>query len=318
MSEIDDSRLLQRWCQMQDETAFTALVERHLPMVTAVAARLARPDDTDDLVQATFILLARKAHDIHTPASLAGWLHGVVRRIARNARIRNARRREVALEQHGMQSSTDTAETANRLAPVLDEVLALLPTLERETLVLCYLQGQPMVAIAERMGVPVGTVGSWASRGRERLRGLLARRGICCSATVLTGALSAFSAPASASQPAVVGTVAVAVRRRPAASQVMALTRPSMSGFTLAAAATVLLIAATTLVWFSQGDAQVPEDSPASVHADPALPEVIVPVELRHHYLDEALSEINARLPLRDRVSWKIVVPKDYRHPLLA
>src|SRR5262249_28971764 len=67
---------------------------------------------------------------------------------------------------------------ADDMRAVLDEELARLPRQYREPLVLCYLQGLTKEEAARRLGCPTGTVSSRLTRGRERLRGRLARRGI--------------------------------------------------------------------------------------------------------------------------------------------
>ena len=82
-----DTELLSRFVSRLDETAFAALLRRHGPMVLRVARRTVKCQaDAEDVFQATFLLLARKAATIRKPASLASWLHGVAHRLAQKAR----------------------------------------------------------------------------------------------------------------------------------------------------------------------------------------------------------------------------------------
>src|SRR5580692_7798868 len=82
--EQSDRQLLDRFEQFGDEAAFACLVDRHGPMILGLCRRLVEsPDLADDVFQATFLLLARKSHSIRRRESLAGWLDGVARRMAR-------------------------------------------------------------------------------------------------------------------------------------------------------------------------------------------------------------------------------------------
>ena len=81
----------------ESEAAFTALVERHGPMVLGVCrAVLGDRHDAEDACQATFLVLAQRAGLIRRGDSVASWLYGVARRVALRARREAARRRELS------------------------------------------------------------------------------------------------------------------------------------------------------------------------------------------------------------------------------
>src|SRR5258708_7523536 len=87
-----DAALLERFVSRRDEAAFTALVERHGPMVLGVCRRVLRnPHDAEDACQAAFLILARKAGGVRRAGALGAWLHAVAFRVA--CRLRAARAR---------------------------------------------------------------------------------------------------------------------------------------------------------------------------------------------------------------------------------
>src|SRR5690242_2842252 len=92
-SAVSDRELLERFCAGRDEPAFAQLLRRHGPMVLQIGRRvLRREPDAEDVLQATFLLLARKATSIRKRESVGSWLHGVAYRLALQARQREARR----------------------------------------------------------------------------------------------------------------------------------------------------------------------------------------------------------------------------------
>ena len=89
-----DRRLVEQFLDRREEAAFEAIVRRHGAMVYRVCWRvLGQPQDTEDAVQATFLLLAQKLRTVRRHDSLASWLHGVSHRVALQAKARAARRR---------------------------------------------------------------------------------------------------------------------------------------------------------------------------------------------------------------------------------
>ena len=93
LEELSDAVLLERFVQRREQSAFTALVARHAAMVLRSCRRiLGHVQEAEDAFQATFLILARKAHTLRQPEAVASWLHGVARRVALKARTRAAAR----------------------------------------------------------------------------------------------------------------------------------------------------------------------------------------------------------------------------------
>ncbi|MBY0526542.1 MAG: sigma-70 family RNA polymerase sigma factor [Gemmataceae bacterium] len=186
---LTDRQLLERFARERDQGAFTALVERHGPLVMGVCRRvLANAADAEDAFQATFLVLARKAGGRSWQESVGNWLYGVAWRTAIKARTRAQRRR--AHERHApVKPAVEPDHDFPDLRPVLDQELQHLPDRYRAPLVLCYLQGRSTEEAARELGCPFGTVSSRLARGRDLLRARLARRGVQVSAGALTTAL---------------------------------------------------------------------------------------------------------------------------------
>jgi hypothetical protein len=82
-SQQTDRLLLESYLARRDEAAFTALVQRHGPMIYGLALRLLHDAHAaEDVFHATFFILASKAHTIRRQNSVSSWLYGVAHRLA--------------------------------------------------------------------------------------------------------------------------------------------------------------------------------------------------------------------------------------------
>jgi len=208
---VGDACLIERFLTQRDENAFAALVHRHGSMVLGVARSIVNDAHAaEDVFQATFLILARKAQALRKRESLASWLYGVAYRIAHNARVRAARRRKHERRVVSMPPAPCEDIGADVRPLVVDE-LQRLPEKYRAPLVLCYLQGLTNEQAAEQLHWPSGTVKGRLARAREVLRGRLARRGLALTATALTATLAETSASAAMPAALVATTVRVAL-----------------------------------------------------------------------------------------------------------
>src|ERR1700722_11648596 len=90
-----DSQLLEAYARTGSERAFRELVERHINLVHSAALRESRGDVplAEDITQAVFTELARRAKRLAHHPALAGWLYTSVRLTSANARRGEDRRR---------------------------------------------------------------------------------------------------------------------------------------------------------------------------------------------------------------------------------
>jgi RNA polymerase sigma factor (sigma-70 family) len=202
-----DAALVRRFARERDEAAFAALVDRHGPLVLGVACRVVRDyHAAEDVFQATFLLLARHAGRLRHPAALPAWLHHTAHHLALTAlRARKRRERAETRAPHRPAAGPVDDLSSRELLTILDEELRRLPETFRLPLILCCLEGRSLDEAATFLGWSVGSVKGRLERGRRRLKGRLARRG-------LTFAVAA-GVPLLAGRPAVAAALREATLR---------------------------------------------------------------------------------------------------------
>ncbi len=185
IGDLTDGQLLERFATGQGEAAelaFAALVERHGPMVWRVCRGvLADPHDTQDAFQATFLVLVKKARGLWVKDSLGAWLHQVAWRTASSAlkeEFRRRRHERRAAELAAATAGGDEEGAGSDVERLLHAEIDRLPERYRVPIVLCELEGRSHEQAARHLGWPIGTVKSRLSRGRDRLRDRLRRRGL--------------------------------------------------------------------------------------------------------------------------------------------
>ncbi|SRR5579883_1972942 len=176
--------LLARWSEQRDQQAFASLMARHGPMVLGVCRRLLGDvHEAEDVFQAVFLVLARRASRVRQPEALAGFLHTIAVRLARKARAEKQRRQRVETssvvpEPVDPRPHPLDVLSGRELLAVLDEEIARLPERYRLPLVLCLLQGRTVEEAARQLDWSNGSLRGRLTRGRDRLRRRLVRRGL--------------------------------------------------------------------------------------------------------------------------------------------
>jgi RNA polymerase sigma-70 factor (ECF subfamily) len=178
MADIDDERALIERCRKgEDEQAFGELVDRYKDLVYGMVMRLA-PDRShaDDLAQDVFIKIHRGLPYFRGEARLSTWIYRIVANVCAQARSRP--RREVPLDRGPDKppidpGSADAAFADLELRDRLDKALAQLPEQYRLLIAAHHLDGVQYEALAEALGIPLGTVKTHLHRAKRRLRELL-------------------------------------------------------------------------------------------------------------------------------------------------
>jgi RNA polymerase sigma factor (sigma-70 family) len=249
--ELPDRELVERFADRGDGEAFAALVRRYGAMVLGVCRRIVRHEqDAEDVFQAVFLVLSRKAGGLRRKEAVGPWLFGVAHRLALRARQKGRHRQERAARAPEVIPNDPPDELTLREArAVLDEELARLPERERAPLILCYLEGLTRDQAAQRLGCALGTLKGRLERGRAVLEKRLSRRGLGLLGVLPTLVLTRESASAttalqSTTVEAALSFVGRSVTGRAIPPQVAALAegmlKPTLAG-KVAIAAGVLL-----------------------------------------------------------------------------
>jgi len=148
MQTSDDMALVREFAASHSETAFATLVTRHLGLVYSAAMRqVGDPHLAEEITQAVFIILARKAATLRAETLFTGWLFKTTRYAAlEQLRIR-ARRQRLETEacmDHQVAQIPEVETPWPRLAPLLDEALAGLGETDRRALLLRYFEGRSL------------------------------------------------------------------------------------------------------------------------------------------------------------------------------
>lgn len=177
MADFDERTLIDR-CRAGDDTAFGELVDRYKDLVYAVVYRMV-PDrsQTDDIAQDVFLKVHRGLPYFRGEARLSTWIFRIVQNVCTQARGRRAHERSVHPGRSGQRppepGAADGAFADLELRDRLDKAIAQLPEQYQLLVAAHYLKGVQYEALAEALGLPLGTVKTHLYRAKRRLRELL-------------------------------------------------------------------------------------------------------------------------------------------------
>src|ERR1019366_6185857 len=200
MHDASDMELLRDYDRQGSEAAFAALVQRHINLVYSVALRhVGIAAHAEEITQAVFIILARKAAGLRADTILEGWLHETTRLTALSF-LRGERRRQFREQEAYMQSTLqehNDAATWNQLAPLLDEAVSRLGKKDRDAVMLRFFKDKNLREVAAALNVNEAAAQRRVHRAVEKLRGFFTKRGAALSSVAIAGAISANSVQAA-------------------------------------------------------------------------------------------------------------------------
>ena len=205
----DDMALLRDYARNHSEDAFATLVSRHVNLVYSVALRQVRDAHlAEEITQAVFIILARKAGSLGDKTVLPGWLCRTARYASANAltiqRRRQHREQEAFMQSQLEQLQSDSsrqseteAEAWRQIAPLLDGAMEQLGWKDHDALVLRFFENKNFAEVGAALGASEDAAKMRVSRALEKLRRFFTKRGIDSTAANIAETISANSVHAA-------------------------------------------------------------------------------------------------------------------------
>lgn len=170
---FSDSDLIARVLVNDDRNAFGELVRRYQSEVRQFLRRLTRDDAAraDDLAQETFVKAYRSLRQFHGDAKFSSWLY----RIAHRSFLNELRKRRESLSAEGEFDHLPAPRKVPSVAMAVDvrQALKKLSLEEQAVFDLYYRKGMTHTETASVLELPLGTVKTHLSRGKEKLKNLL-------------------------------------------------------------------------------------------------------------------------------------------------
>jgi RNA polymerase sigma factor (sigma-70 family) len=209
-----DQELLREYAASQSEEAFAGLTRRHLDWVHAAALRQTGSYAlAQDVTQAVFIVLARKAASLSRETVLSGWLFRAVRYAVLDTHKLEKRRQlreQEAAQMEQTHSAGDSQEAWEQMAPVLDEAMSGLGEKDRHAVLLRFFEKKSFGEIGAVLGGNENSARVRVVRAVEKLRAFFQKRGVTLSVVTISGLL--FSNATLAAPAGVAASVAALVR----------------------------------------------------------------------------------------------------------
>jgi RNA polymerase sigma factor (sigma-70 family) len=198
MEPMGDLELLRDYAHHHSEKAFAELVGRYVNLVYSTALRhLPGPQHAEEVTQAVFLLLARKAGSLGADTILSAWLYQAARLTAANA-VRAEHRRQRRDHEAYMQSQSPSANTDwLQIAPLLDEAMATLGDQDRAAIILRFMEGKSFHDAGRALGASEDAAKMRVNRALEKLRAFFTRRGVTISLAAAGSAISAHAVHAA-------------------------------------------------------------------------------------------------------------------------
>lgn len=228
----DDMGLLREYAANGSEEAFAALVSRHVDLVYSVAVRQLRDTHlAEEVTQAAFIILARKASSLSPDTILPAWLCRTAHYAAGDV-LRNQRRRQAREQEAYMQSSLNEPNHGSspwpEIAPLLDGAMAGLRDKDYSVIVLRFFERKDLKEVAAALGITENAAQKRVNYALEKLRRILSKRGLKSTAAVIAAMMLTHSVQAAPGALAKSATIAAISKGATASGSTLAITKGAL------------------------------------------------------------------------------------------
>jgi RNA polymerase sigma factor (sigma-70 family) len=200
MPAPDDIALLREYVESHSEAAFTTLVERHVNLVYSAALRsVDNQTAAQEIAQAVFIVLARKAKSLGDKTVLSGWLYQTARLTAANY-LRGEIRRQHREQEAYMQTilnEPESREAWRQIAPLLDDAMGRLGEKDRNAILLRFFENKNLSEVGAVLGASEDAAKMRVNRALEKLRKFFAKQGVDSTAATIAETISTHSIQAA-------------------------------------------------------------------------------------------------------------------------
>ena len=299
----DDMTLVREYAASESEQAFETLATRHVNLVYSAAIRqVGDAQLAEDVTQAVFVILARKAGLLSRKTIVSGWLYRTARFVAADA-LKTQRRRQWREQEAQMDAANDATPPDpawEQLSPILDEAMAHLRDQDRDAIILRYFEGHSLQEVGAALGASEDAAKKRVSRALEKLRAFFHKRGVHSTAETIAGAISANSVQVAPAALAKAVTAVAVAKGTVASASTLTLIKGALKIMAWTQAKTALVVGTTLIIAAGTSVVVVKEiHSPKIIHSVlNGLPQT--PEELNAWYVEPPAGQNAATLEMHD------------------
>jgi RNA polymerase sigma factor (sigma-70 family) len=237
----DDLTLLRDYAWQNSEAAFALMVSRHVNLVYSVALRQVRDAHlAEEVTQAVFIILARKAGSLGDKTILSGWLCRTARYVGSRALRSEWRRRQREQEAHmqnilnsgGDGPSPTDDDTWWQLSPLLEDAMEKLGRRDHDALVLRFFENKNFAEVGAALGASEDAAKMRVNRALEKLRQFFLQRGVDSTTAAISETISVNSIQIAPAALAETVTAVAIVKGSIATASILTLVKRTMKTMT--------------------------------------------------------------------------------------